>query len=49
MKKALIALASVALMLLAACSSPQPRTIENPSIAATNGNTIDVTKVELND
>lgn len=51
MKKHLLLLfAALFLLVSASCSSPKPRTIENPPIAASNAiNSVDISKVELND
>lgn len=50
MKKLIFSFAALLVLILASCSSPKPRTVENPPIAASNGiSSIDITKVELND
>lgn len=49
MKKLIFAFAALLVLLLAACSKPQPRAIETPAIAATNCSNLNLTKVELND
>lgn len=50
MKKLIFSFAALMVLILASCSSPKPRTVENPPIAASNGiSSIDITKVELND
>lgn len=49
MKKILISLAAVLALLLAACSRPQPRTIETPEVTATNCSNLSLNRLELND
>lgn len=49
MKKLIIAFAALIVLLLAACSKPQPRAIDTPAIAATNCNDLRLTKAELTD
>ena len=49
MKKLIFAFAALLVLLLAACSKPQPRAIDTPAIAATNCNDLRLTKAELND
>lgn len=49
MKKLILAMGAAVLVMLAACSSPGPRTVEAPAVAATNASNLDVTSVELTD